>query len=68
RGRALNYGSDKVRFVVPVRPGDALRLTMTLAKLTPMKGGRMLQSDYVMEVQGGERPAMVAEILTLMYD
>ncbi len=68
RGRALNYGSNRIRYIAPVLVDDSVRLSMTIASLTPTNGGLMLQTDYVMEILRGTRPAMTAEVLTLMYD
>jgi acyl dehydratase len=68
RGRALNYGSNKVRYIAPVIAGASVRLSMTIASVTSTKGGHMLQTDYIMELLDGTRPAMIAEVLTLMYD
>lgn len=65
--RGLNYGSDKVRYIAPVYAGDAVRLSMTMASLTPAKGGLMLRGNCVMELEGSIKPAMTAEILSLIF-
>lgn len=64
-GRALNYGLNKVRFPVPVPAGGRVRLYMTIARIEDAHGGRLITKEYFMELEGAEKPAMVAEILTL---
>jgi acyl dehydratase len=68
RRRGINYGSNKVRFVSPVPAGSRIRLRQKLvrAEEVPDNGVR-LTSEMVMEVEGQERPAMVAETLSVVY-
>lgn len=66
-GRALNYGYDKLRFPAPVESGARLRLHMRVTSSKPAKGGLMIRRGFTMELEGSERPALVAEALTLAY-
>lgn len=68
RTRGLNYGSNKVRFTNQVPAGARVRLRQTLKAVDEMKeGGYRITSEMVMEVEGQERPAMVAEVLSVIY-
>ena len=60
---SINYGFDKVRFPSPVPVGAKIRATSTL-KRVEIKGG-MIETinEVVVEVQGQEKPAVVAESL-----
>jgi acyl dehydratase len=65
-GRALNYGLNKVRFPAPVPARSRLRLWMKVLSAQPVKDGTMLIRDYTMELEGASKPAMAAEMLTLV--
>ena len=62
---AVNYGFDKVRFVAPVPTGSKIRATSTLTAVE-MKGDNTIQSTrtYTVEVEGGTKPAVVADWIT----
>jgi len=68
RSRGLNYGSNRVRFTHPVPSGSRIRLHMTLKASEPIEGGRRLIADNTVEIEGAERPALVAETITLVFD
>ena len=62
----VNYGSDKVRYISPVRVGSRIRTVSTLKDVTEKSQGQLLlTSNVVVEIEGEERPALVADILTL---
>ena len=64
---ALNYGLDKVRFIVPVRAGARVRLRARLASAEPQSGGRMLlKLESALEIEGEAKPALVAEVLCML--
>ena len=65
-GRAFNYGFDKVRYPVPVSAGDRVRLHMHVLSADPAPGGTMLKRRYTMEREGADKPAMVADMLSLI--
>jgi acyl dehydratase len=63
----LNYGIDKVRFLAPVSAGARVRLRVVLAGIEPREGGQVImKTQNTMEVEGSERPALVAETLALL--
>jgi acyl dehydratase len=62
----FNYGSDKVRFVTPVRSGDRVRLHVSLLGVEPREGGQLLiKSGATLEIEDNPSPPLVAEILAL---
>ncbi|MEM6943808.1 MAG: hypothetical protein AAF565_08695, partial [Pseudomonadota bacterium] len=61
-----NYGLDRLRFPAPVPAGARLRLTVTLSALRPARAGRIAVLDAEAEIEGGDRPALIASILTLI--
>jgi acyl dehydratase len=64
---ALNYGTDKVRFVTPVRSGARIRDRVTLVSAEDKGGGRILMATrHVVEIEGEEKPALVADTLALL--
>jgi acyl dehydratase len=68
RSRGINYGSNKVRFLNPVKAGSRVRLVQGLKAAEPIEGGRRLIFDMKIEIEGEERPAMIAETIALAYD
>ncbi len=68
RSHGINYGSDRVRFTAPVPCGSRVRLHQTLTKVEDIKGGVRMTFDNQMEIEGQDRPALVAETIALAYD
>jgi acyl dehydratase len=64
---ALNYGTDKVRFLNMVRVGQRVRLRQKLLGLEEKGGGLLMRSEATMEIEGQDKPALKAEILYLLY-
>jgi len=68
RKRGINYGSNKVRFTNMVPAGSRVRLKQTIKNVEDVEGnGVRITSEMVMEVEGQERPALVAEVLGIQY-
>lgn len=67
RSKGLNYGSNKVRFMQPVQCGDRIRLSRTLKSVEYQPGAARVTYDNVVEIEGKEKPAMVAETISLVY-
>ena len=66
RELVVNYGFDKIRFVAPVRVGKRIRVAGKLAAVEERKPGQlMLRVDVTVEIEGEEKPALVAEWLSL---
>ena len=63
----LNYGIDKVRFLAPVPAGARVRLRVVLVGIEPKEAGRVIMKTLnTMEVEGSEKPALIAETLALL--
>ena len=68
RSRGLNYGSNKVRFTNAVPAGARVRLRQRIVSAEEVAGnGVRLTSEMTVEIDGQERPALVAEILSISY-
>ena len=59
----LNYGLNKVRFPSPVPSGSKIRARATLAAFDAIPGGAQLAVDILVERQGGDKPACVAQLV-----
>ncbi|MCH7829516.1 MAG: MaoC family dehydratase [Proteobacteria bacterium] len=63
----INYGSDKVRYLMPVRVGKRIRSQQTVLEVTEKKPGQwLLKTAVTVEIEGEETPALVAEILSML--
>ncbi len=63
---AVNYGLNKVRLLNPVLVGSKIRDRMTLTDVTEKSGNRVLITvTHTIEIEGVEKPACVAEQLTM---
>ncbi|SFS64659.1 MaoC family dehydratase [Saccharopolyspora flava] len=60
----INYGLNKVRFPSPVPVGSRVRSTTQLVDATEIEGGLQLTVKAVVEIEGAEKPACVAEFLS----
>jgi len=65
---AINYGLNKVRFPAPVPVGSKIRLAARLAAVEPA-GANAVQvtADFTVEVDGGAKPACVAQAIYRYY-
>jgi acyl dehydratase len=64
---AINYGLEKVRFPAPVPVGSRVRARVELANVTEVDGGVQVNRIVTIEVEGQEKPAMVAETVSRYY-
>jgi acyl dehydratase len=63
----VNYGFNKQRFLVPVKAGERVRSRFVLREVTSKSADQLLIAyDVALEVEGGRKPALVAEWLALM--
>ncbi len=65
--RGINYGSDKVRFVNMVRVGKRVRLRQKLIGVDAKAGGVQIRMECTIEIEGEDKPACIAETLSLLY-
>ncbi|MDE1173821.1 MAG: MaoC family dehydratase [Parvibaculaceae bacterium] len=66
--RGINYGSNNVRFTNMVPVNSRVRARVTLKDATPKAGGTQITNEVTVEIEGQERPALVAETLSLIYE
>jgi acyl dehydratase len=64
---AVNYGLNRVRFAAPVKVGSRIRARFVLAAVDDIDGGAQMQWQATIEIEGGEKPACIAEMLTRWY-
>jgi acyl dehydratase len=64
----VNYGSDRVRFITPVKSGARIRVRVMLSALDQRASG-IWQAKYThtIEIEGEQKPALVAETLNRIY-
>jgi acyl dehydratase len=65
--RGINYGSDKVRFTNMVRIGKRVRLRQKLIGVEAKSGGVQIKNQCTIEIEGEERPACVAETISVLF-
>ena len=65
--RGLNYGFDKIRFTGMVRAGQRVRLREKVLAVEDKSGGFSIKRECTVEVEGGDRPALVAEWIAVVY-
>ncbi|MGE0596128.1 MAG: MaoC family dehydratase [Hyphomonadaceae bacterium] len=65
--RGINYGSNKVRYTNTVPVGARVRLKLKNMTIDRRAGAFQVINECTIEVEGEERPACVAEIVSLIY-
>ena len=66
--RGVNYGFDRLRFVAPVPTGSKVRGRFTLSEAVIDKPGEVtLKYGVTVEIEGAEKPAMVADWITRQF-
>ena len=68
RGKGLNYGCNRVRFTAPVPVGSRVRLRQSVKECVRVESGTRLTFESTIEIEGQERPALVAETLLQILD
>ncbi len=66
-GMAINYGLDRVRLPAPVLAGQRIRARLTLDRLEPVAGGMQAHWSATVEIEHGDKPACVAQMLVRYY-
>ncbi|MET0930762.1 MAG: MaoC family dehydratase [Aeromicrobium sp.] len=62
----VNYGLNKVRFVAPVKVGAKVRSKVELLEVADIEKGQQVTLQHTIEIKGNEKPACVAETVTLL--
>ena len=69
RSRGINYGANRVRFTGMVPAGGRIRLRLRIKAVEAMKdGGTRITNESTMELEGRDRPVLVAETIGVSYD
>ena len=64
----VNYGLDSVRFIQPVKVNSQVRRKVDLTEATEKKPGQwLLKATATLEIEGEEKPAYIAEPLSLCF-
>ncbi|MGL3823329.1 MaoC family dehydratase [Sphingopyxis sp. R3-92] len=64
----VNYGGNKVRFLAPVRSGKRVRSHIKLLELDEKRPGQWQQTNEItIEIEGEEKPALIAEWITQFF-
>ena len=63
----INYGLDRVRFPAPVPAGARIRARSTLFSCEPVGDAAHLVTRVTIEIEGGAKPACVADVVTRLY-
>jgi acyl dehydratase len=64
----LNYGANRVRYLSPVPAGSKLRGRISIAEADEMpSNGLRVTYGITIEIEGGKRPACVAEMIAVHY-
>jgi acyl dehydratase len=64
---AINYGMNKLRLISPVTVGAKIRDRITFVALEEKPLGVIVTTSHTVEIQGQEKPALFAEMLSLFY-
>lgn len=63
----INYGTDKVRFMSPVKVDSKIRARVKLVEVSEKPGNRLLiKNEITIEIEGEDRPALIAEWLSMI--
>ena len=64
----VNYGFERVRFMAPVRSGRRVRGRFTLARLDEKNPGQFqFVHNVVVEIEGEDKPALIADWIGLIF-
>lgn len=63
----INYGADKVRFTNMVPTGSNVRGRLKVMSVEPKGKGTTMNYEMVLEIEGQERPACIAEVIMMAF-
>ena len=67
RKMGINYGLNRVRFTSPVKSGSKVRARFRLGNYEKLEGGVQVTWNTTVEIEGSEKPALVAEWIGRHY-
>jgi acyl dehydratase len=62
----VNYGANKVRFPAPLPVDSKVRAGVELVSVTPGGGGYQVVARVTVEREGGDKPACVADTVSVL--
>ncbi|MFN8948348.1 MAG: MaoC family dehydratase [Alphaproteobacteria bacterium] len=65
--RGINYGSNKVRFTNMVPVGSRVRARSKILATEPKGPGTQVTNEVTIEIEGQDRPACIAETISIVY-
>ena len=64
----VNYGGNKTRFIAPVKVGKRVRGHFKMLELEEKRPGQFQQTmEFTLEIEGEEKPALMAEWITQFF-
>lgn len=64
----VNYGGNRTRFLSPVRSGSRIRGRFTLLAIEEKRPGQWQRTtEYAVEVDGADHPALIAEWISQFF-
>ncbi len=66
-GMGVNYGMDRLRLTSPVPSGSRIRGRASIVGVERKGDGVLLRAEMTVEVDGGDKPALVGTFLALRY-
>lgn len=66
-GVGINYGLDRLRFPAPVPVGSRVRVVGEVLAVDSIAGGFQVSSRVTFEIEGGTKPACVADMVLRYY-
>ncbi len=64
----VNYGLNTVRFVSPVTVGSKIRNRVSVLEVKDLERGQQVTLRHQIEIKGQDKPACVAETVTLLME
>jgi acyl dehydratase len=64
---AINYGLDRLRYPAPVPVGSRIRARVMVDGVSEVPGGLQVNRTVTIEIEGTEKPALVAETIVRLY-
>ena len=65
--RGINYGSNKVRFTNMAPVGSRVRARSKIVAAEPKGPGLQITNEVTIEIEGQDRPACIAETISILY-
>lgn len=64
----VNYGGNKTRFLAPVRSGKKVRGHFKLLEMAEKRPGQWQQTlEFTVEIEGEDKPALIAEWISQIF-